>query len=197
MWCWFAPLQDLTSGWRMNPTGQLQRTPVDVSLQVLSQPPLFTAHVSEKTDSVIRNVWFTAWCYFSTNIFNIDSVYVLKSIDCMDSLYKSKDKEAICSAQCKYKLTLTNTTLSTTCAWEKHMWNVPLHHQGVFYNRKIRRGELWVPSHFTVYLKDCGMPSLPRIWFSKYMRYRLTQCISDFSTSTSKISNAVLLYQTK
>lgn len=39
-----------------------------------------------------------------------------------------------------------------------------------FYNRKIRRGELWVPSHFTVYLKDCGMPSLARIWYSKYMR---------------------------
>lgn len=30
----------------MNPTGQLQRTPVAVSLHVLSQPPLFTAQVS-------------------------------------------------------------------------------------------------------------------------------------------------------
>lgn len=33
----------------MKPTGQLQRTPVDVSLQVQSHPPLFTAQVSEIT----------------------------------------------------------------------------------------------------------------------------------------------------
>ncbi len=45
---WFLPLQDLPLGWRVNPTGQLQRTPVDVSLQVLSQPPLLSAHVSEE-----------------------------------------------------------------------------------------------------------------------------------------------------
>lgn len=40
------PLHVLPSGWRVNPTGQLQRTPVAVSLHVLSQPPLLTAQVS-------------------------------------------------------------------------------------------------------------------------------------------------------
>lgn len=43
---WTPPLQVLPSNWSVNPTGQLQWTPVDVSLQVRSQPPLFTAHVS-------------------------------------------------------------------------------------------------------------------------------------------------------
>lgn len=42
----YWPLQVLPSGCRVNPTGQLQRTPVAVSLHVLSQPPLFTAQVS-------------------------------------------------------------------------------------------------------------------------------------------------------
>lgn len=40
------PLQVLRSGCRVKPTGQLQRTPVTESWHVLSQPPLFTAHVS-------------------------------------------------------------------------------------------------------------------------------------------------------
>lgn len=42
----YWPLQVLPSGCRVNPTGQLQRTPVAVSLHVLSQPPLLTAQVS-------------------------------------------------------------------------------------------------------------------------------------------------------
>lgn len=46
LWCSYWPLQVLPSGCRVNPTGQLQRTPVAVSLHVLSQPPLFTAQVS-------------------------------------------------------------------------------------------------------------------------------------------------------
>lgn len=37
------------SGCSVKPTGQLQRTPVDVSLQVQSHPPLLTAQVSEST----------------------------------------------------------------------------------------------------------------------------------------------------
>lgn len=40
------PLHVFPSGCRVNPTGQLHRTPVAVSLQVRSQPPLLTAHVS-------------------------------------------------------------------------------------------------------------------------------------------------------
>lgn len=44
--CIYLPLQVLPSGCRVNPTVQLQRTPVAVSLHVLSQPPLFTAQVS-------------------------------------------------------------------------------------------------------------------------------------------------------
>lgn len=44
--CIYWPLHVLPSGCRVNPTGQLQRTPVAVSLHVLSQPPLFTAQVS-------------------------------------------------------------------------------------------------------------------------------------------------------
>lgn len=43
------PLQVFPSGCRVKPIGQLQRTPVDVSLQVQSHPPLFTAQVSEIT----------------------------------------------------------------------------------------------------------------------------------------------------
>lgn len=43
------PLQVFPSGCRVNPTGQLQRTPVAVSLHVLSQPPLLTAQVSAQT----------------------------------------------------------------------------------------------------------------------------------------------------
>lgn len=43
------PLHVFPSGCSVKPTGQLQRTPVDVSLQVQSHPPLFTAQVSEIT----------------------------------------------------------------------------------------------------------------------------------------------------
>lgn len=45
-----SPLHVFPSGCSVNPTGQLQRTPVAVSLHVRSQPPLFTAHVSEEGD---------------------------------------------------------------------------------------------------------------------------------------------------
>lgn len=45
----FWPLHVFPSGCSVKPTGQLQRTPVDVSLQVQSHPPLFTAQVSEMT----------------------------------------------------------------------------------------------------------------------------------------------------
>lgn len=43
------PLHVFPSGCSVKPMGQLQRTPVDVSLQVQSHPPLFTAQVSEIT----------------------------------------------------------------------------------------------------------------------------------------------------
>lgn len=45
-----SPLHVFPSNWSVNPTGQLQWTPVDVSLHVRSQPPLFTAHVSSPQD---------------------------------------------------------------------------------------------------------------------------------------------------
>ena len=48
------PLHVFPSGCRVKPTGQLQRTPVDVSLQVQSHPPLFTAHVSETTGHCVN-----------------------------------------------------------------------------------------------------------------------------------------------
>lgn len=40
------PLHVFLSGWSMKPMGQLQWTPVAASWHLLSQPPLFTAHVS-------------------------------------------------------------------------------------------------------------------------------------------------------
>lgn len=43
-----SPLHVFPSNWSVNPTGQLQWTPVDVSLHVRSQPPLLTAHVSSQ-----------------------------------------------------------------------------------------------------------------------------------------------------
>lgn len=55
------PLHVFPSGCSVKPTGQLQRTPVDVSLQVQSHPPLFTAQVSEITTSKM-NVWERPTC---------------------------------------------------------------------------------------------------------------------------------------
>lgn len=77
----------------------------------------------------------------------------------------------------------------------KNMWNVPLYHQDIFYKREIRGGEVWVPSHFTVYLKDCGMLSLAGLYASKYMHYRLTQYFLVFSKSTN-IFNPMSLDET-